>query len=91
MYQMGPEFIIVFTTILVSGIGIIIGTAIPSIVEGKAVLKALDGIIRQPEAAEDIRTTLLISMALLESASIYVLLVILILLFANPLVALLFN
>lgn len=91
MYQMGPEFIIVFTTILVSGIGIIIGTAIPSIVEGKAVLKALDGIIRQPEAAEDIRTTLLISMALLESASIYVLLVILILLFANPLAAQLFN
>ena len=86
MSQLGPEFLIIFTTILISGIGIIIGTAIPSIVEGRAVLKALDGIIRQPEAAEDIRTTLLISMALLESASIYVLLVILILLFANPIV-----
>ena len=86
MSQLGPEFIIIFTTILISGIGIIIGTAIPSIMEGKAVLKALDGIIRQPEAADDIRTTLLISMALLESASIYVLLVILILLFANPMV-----
>jgi F-type H+-transporting ATPase subunit c len=91
MSEMNPEFIIVFTTILISGIGIIIGTAIPSIVEGRAVLKALDGIIRQPEAADDIRTTLLIAMALLESASIYVLLVILILLFANPLVAQLFN
>ncbi len=91
MSEMSPEYIIVFTTILISGIGIIIGTAIPSIVEGRAVLKALDGIIRQPEAADDIRTTLLISMALLESASIYVLLVILILLFANPLVAQLFN
>jgi len=91
MSQLGPEFIIIFTTILISGIGIIIGTAIPSIVEGRAVLKALDGIIRQPEAAEDIRTTLLISMALLESASIYVLLVILILLFANPLVIQFFN
>jgi F-type H+-transporting ATPase subunit c len=91
MIQLGPEFLIIFTTILISGIGIIIGTAIPSIVEGRAVLKALDGIIRQPEAAEDIRTTLLISMALLESASIYVLLVILILLFANPLVIQFFN
>ena len=91
MSQLGPEFIIIFTTILVSGIGIIIGTAIPSIMEGKAVLKALDGIIRQPEAADDIRTTLLISMALLESASIYVLLVILILLFANPMVTQFFN
>jgi len=86
MSEMSPEFIIVFTTTLVSGIGIILGTAIPAIVEGRAVLKALDGIIRQPEAADDIRTTLLISMALLESSSIYVLLVILILLFANPLV-----
>ena len=85
MSEMSPEFIIVFTTTLVSGIGIILGTAIPAIVEGRAVLKALDGIIRQPEAADDIRTTLLISMALLESSSIYVLLVILILLFANPL------
>ncbi len=91
MSQLGPEFLIIFTTILVSGIGIIIGTAIPSIVEGKAVLKALDGIIRQPETAEDIRITLLISMALLESASIYVLLVILILLFANPLAIQFFN
>ena len=91
MSEMSPEFIIVFATSLVSGIGIIIGTAIPAIVEGRAVLKALDGIIRQPEAADDIRTTLLISMALLESSSIYVLLVILILLFANPLVAQLFN
>ena len=91
MSEMSPEYIIAFTTILISGIGIIVGTAIPSIVEGRAVLKALDGIIRQPEAADDICTTLLISMALLESASIYVLLVILILLFANPLVAQLFN
>jgi len=82
-----PEFVITFTTILVSGVGIIIGTAIPSIMEGRAVLKALDGMTRQPESANDIRTTLLIAMALLESASIYVLLVILILLFANPLLS----
>ena len=47
MSEMSPEYIIAFTTILISGIGIIVGTAIPSIVEGRAVLKALDGIIRQ--------------------------------------------
>jgi F-type H+-transporting ATPase subunit c len=52
--------------------------------EGIAVQKALDGIARQPDAANDLRTTLLISMALLESTAIYVLLVILVLLFANP-------
>ena len=48
-------------------------------------LKALEGMTRQPEAAGDLRTTLLIAMALLESTAIYVLLVILILIFANPL------
>jgi F-type H+-transporting ATPase subunit c len=50
------------------------------------VLKALEGITRQPEAAGDLRTTLLISMALLESTAIYVLLVILVLIFANPVI-----
>lgn len=91
MSEMNPEYLITFTTILVSGIGIIVGTAIVAIVEGRAVIKALDGITRQPESANDIRTTLLISMALLESSSIYVLLVILILIFANPLITQFFN
>lgn len=86
MSEIDPKVLITFVTIIISGIGIVLGTAIPAIVEGRAVLKALDGISRQPEAANDIRTTLLISMALLESTAIYVLLVILILLFANPLI-----
>jgi len=89
MSNLSPEILITLVTIIVSGLGIILGTSIPAIVEGRAVLKALDGITRQPEAANDIRTTLLISMALLESTAIYVLLVILILLFANPLIDLL--
>lgn len=86
MTQLDPQVLITLVTVLVSGIGIILGTAIPAIVEGRAVLKALDGITRQPEAANDLRTTLLISMALLESTAIYVLLVLLVLLFANPLI-----
>lgn len=86
MSNLSPEILITVITILVSGIGIVLGTAIPAIVEGRAVLKALDSIARQPESANDIRTTLLISMALLESTAIYVLLVILVLLFANPLI-----
>ena len=85
MSEMEPHVLITFITIIISGIGIVLGTALPVLVEGKAVLKALDGISRQPEAANDIRTTLLISLAILESTAIYVLLVILILLFANPL------
>ncbi len=52
---------------------------------GRAVLRALEGMVRQPEIAGDLRNTLIVSLALLETTAIYVLLVILILLFANPL------
>lgn len=86
MADLDPGTLVTIVTIIVAGVGIIIGTAIPAIVEGRAVLKALEGITRQPDAAQDLRTTLLIAMALLESTAIYALLVILILLFANPLV-----
>jgi F-type H+-transporting ATPase subunit c len=39
---------------------------------------------RQPEAANNLRGTLIISMALLESTAIYTLLICLVILFANP-------
>ncbi len=85
MAEMDPGILITLTTILVSGVAILLGTLTPAIVEGRAVLKALEGMTRQPEVANDLRTTLIISMALLESTAIYVLLVCLILIFANPL------
>ncbi len=85
MSSLSPEVLVTVITILVSGIGIVLGTMVPALVEGRAVIKAFEAMSRQPEASGDIRTTLLIAMALLESTAIYVLLVILILLFANPL------
>jgi F-type H+-transporting ATPase subunit c len=85
MAELEPGTLVTIITILMSGVGILLGTIVPAIVEGRAVLKALEGITRQPEAAGDLRTTLLIAMALLESTAIYVLLVILVLIFANPL------
>jgi len=85
MANMDPGVLVTIVTIVVGAIAIVLGTAIPALVEGKAVVKALEGITRQPEAASHLRTTLLISMALLESTAIYVLLVVLILIFANPL------
>jgi len=85
MAEMEPGALITLVTILVSGVGILLGTLTPAIVEGRAVLKALEGMTRQPEAANDLRTTLIVSMALLESTAIYVLLICLILIFANPL------
>lgn len=80
-----PELIIAVVTIVSSIFGIVLGTAMPAMAEGKAAQKALEGIARQPDAASDIRTTLIISMALLETTAIYVLLVILIIIFVNPL------
>jgi F-type H+-transporting ATPase subunit c len=85
MAELEPGTLVTIITILVAGVGILLGTIVPALVEGRAVLKALEGMTRQPHAAGDLRTTLLVAMALLESTAIYVLLVILILIFANPL------
>lgn len=85
MWELDPSTLITVITILASVIGIVLGCIVPAIMEGRAVHKALDGMTRQPDSANDLRTTLLISMALLESTAIYVLLVILVLIFANPL------
>lgn len=85
MENMDPQTLVTIVTIIVAGASMVLGTAIPALVEGRAAVKALEGIARQPEAAGNLRTTLLISMALLESTAIYVLLIVLILLFANPL------
>jgi F-type H+-transporting ATPase subunit c len=86
MAQMDPGVLITLVTIVVSGIGIVLGTLTPAIVEGRAVLKALEGMTRQPEVANDLRSTLIIAMALLESTAIYVLLIMFVLIFANPLI-----
>lgn len=77
--------LITLVTIIVSGVGMILGAILPALVEGRAVLKALEGMTRQPEVAGDIRNTLIVALALLETTAIYVLLVILVLIFANPL------
>ncbi len=79
--------LVTIVTIIVAGIAITLGTMIPTLQQGRAVSKALEGMTRQPEAADRLRATLFISLALLETASIYVLLVCLILLFANPLLS----
>ena len=85
MAELDPGTLITVVTILVAAIGMVLGAILPALVEGRAVLKALEGMVRQPEAAGDIRNTLIIAMALLETTAIYVLLVILVLIFANPL------
>jgi F-type H+-transporting ATPase subunit c len=84
MENMDSATLIAVLTIVVPAITMVLGALTPAIVEGLAVLRALDGMTRQPESANDLRGTLIISLALLESTAIYVLLICLVLLFANP-------
>lgn len=75
----------VVLTVLISGGGIVAGITVPAIGQMIVASKALSAIARQPEAGETVNRVVLISLAMLESLAIYVLAVILILLFANPL------
>lgn len=85
MAEMDPGTLITVVTIVVTGFGIAIGTITATYVEGRAVERIVEGMVRQPELVGELRNTLILVLALLETASIYVLLVMLILLFANPL------
>jgi len=58
----------------------------PGIGQGTAAGQAVEGIARQPEAEGKIRGTLLLSLAFMESLTIYGLVVALSVLFANPFV-----
>jgi F-type H+-transporting ATPase subunit c len=75
----------VVLTVIISGGGIVVGVIAPAI--GQAIIagRAMNAIARQPEAGDSINRALILSLAMLESLAIYVLAVILILLFANPL------
>jgi len=66
-------------------IGIALGIMLPAIAMGKAVSSALDAIARQPESERSILRTLFIGLAMIESLAIYCLVIILIVLFKNPL------
>lgn len=70
----------------VVGAGLSVGLAAigPGIGQGQAAGAAVEGIARQPEAENKIRGTLLLSLAFMESLTIYGLVVSLSLLFANP-------
>ena len=73
---MESQTLITVVVIIVSGVGITASTITLAIVEGKAVLKALEGMVRQPEVANRLFTSLIVGMALLETSAIYVILVI---------------
>ena len=66
-------------------LGISLGVMFPAIAMGWAISRAMDALSRQPEAERSITRTLFIGLAMIESLAIYVLVIVLIVLFRNPL------
>ena len=64
---------------------IALGVMLPAIAMGWAISRALDALARQPEAERSLMRTLFIGLAMIESLAIYVLVIVLIVLFRNPL------
>lgn len=60
---------------LAAAIAIAISTLGPSIGQGITAKAAMESIARQPDAAKDIRSSLIVSMALMEALTIYGLLI----------------
>ncbi len=76
---------------VVAAAAIAVGIIFPAIAMGKAITQALDSLARQPEAEKAITRTLFIGLAMIESLAIYVLVIVLIILFRNPLLEYLFK
>ena len=71
-------------SVVAAGLAVGLAAIGPGIGQGSASQGAVEGIARQPEAEGKIRGTLLLSLAFMESLTIYGLVVALVLLFANP-------
>ncbi len=72
---------------LVVGLGLPIAVAFAATAQGRAAAAAMEGIARQPEASGDVRSALILSLALIESLVIYVLLAFLLLMGRLPSIA----
>jgi len=77
--------LIVLGSSLAGIVGIALGVIGPAMAMGKAIGSALDAMARQPESERSIMRTLFIGLAMIESLAIYCLVIILIVLFRNPL------
>jgi len=77
--------IIVLGSSVAAVIGIAFGVMLPALAMGKAISSALEALSRQPESEHSVMRTLFIGLAMIESLAIYCLVIILIVLFRNPL------
>ena len=76
---------VVLASTVAAVLGIAIGVILPAFAMGRAISSALEALSRQPEAEKSIIHTLFIGLAMIESLAIYVLVIVLIVLFRNPL------
>ena len=60
---------------IAAAIAISVSTIAPALGQGKTAKAAMESIARQPDAAKEIKSTLIIAMALMEALSIYGLLI----------------
>jgi F-type H+-transporting ATPase subunit c len=67
----------VSSAIIALAVAFVMGVATigPGLGQGNAAARAMEGIARQPEAAGDIRTTMIIALAFMEALTIYGLLI----------------
>jgi len=84
MFELEPNSLFMFVTTIVVGFAIVGGTIATTLAEGRAVVAAFESMARQPSVADRISSMIFVTLAILESTAIYVLLICLILLFANP-------
>lgn len=76
----------VLASTVVAALAIAIGMMLPALAMGRVISQALDALARQPEAEKSITRALFIGLAMIESLAIYVLVVVLFILFRNPLI-----
>lgn len=69
---------------IAAGFGMAIGSFGTGIGQGLAIKSAVEGVARNPGASGKILTTMMIGLAMIESLAIYVFVVCMIILFANP-------
>ncbi len=70
--------------VMAAGIGMGLGSFGTGIGQGLAIKSAVEGVARNPGASGKILTTMMIGLAMIESLAIYVFVVAMIILFANP-------
>lgn len=80
---MDPNVLSHIAEILGAAFCVAFGSGMAAYAQGKVVAQTTDAMARQPEIANDLRFTMIIGLAMIESLAIYCLLISLILLFVK--------